>query len=31
MMKEEEYLAAVPRPGRAEGNVPCHREMEYTQ
>lgn len=31
MMREEGRLAAVPRPGRAEGNVLCHREMEYPQ
>lgn len=30
-MREEEHLAPVPRPGRAEGNVSCHREMEYPQ
>lgn len=29
--REEGHLAAVPGPGRTEGNVPCHREMKYPQ
>lgn len=31
MMRKEGHLAAVAGPQMAEGNVPCHREMEYPQ